>query len=70
MLDFSVTPWTIARQAPLSVAFPRQEHWSGLSFPSPGHLLKPGIETAFSGGFFAAEPPRNPEAEGILPISF
>ena len=30
-----VTPWTVARQAPLSMGFPRQEHWSGLPFPSP-----------------------------------
>ena len=35
------TPWTIARQAPLSVGFPRQEHWSELLFPSPpADLLK------------------------------
>ena len=31
----SATPWTIAHQAPLSVGFPRQAYWSGLSFPSP-----------------------------------
>ena len=31
-------------QAPLSMGFPRQEHWSGLSFPSPGDLPDPGIE--------------------------
>ena len=30
------TPWTVARQAPLSMGFSRQEHWSGLPFPSPG----------------------------------
>ena len=29
------TPWTVARQPPLSVGFSRQENWSGLSFPSP-----------------------------------
>ena len=40
----SATPWTVARQAPLSVRFSRQEHWSGLSFPSPGDLPDPGIE--------------------------
>ena len=33
-LDFFVTPWTVARQAPLSTGFPRQEYWSGLPFPS------------------------------------
>ena len=38
------TPWTVARQALLSMGFPRQEHWSGLPFPSPGDLLDPGIE--------------------------
>jgi len=31
----SVTPWTITLKAPLSMGFPRQEHWSGLPFPSP-----------------------------------
>ena len=38
------TPWTIACQAPLSVGVSRQEYWSGLPFPSPGHLADLGIE--------------------------
>ena len=38
------TPWTVAHQAPPSMGFSRQEYWSGLSFPSPGDLPKPGIE--------------------------
>ena len=29
------TPQTAAQQAPLSLGFSRQEHWSGLPFPSP-----------------------------------
>ena len=33
------TPWTVAQQAPLSMGFPRQEHWSGLPFPSPVHFI-------------------------------
>ena len=37
-------PWTAARQAPLSMGFPRQEYWSGLPLPSPGHIPDPGIE--------------------------
>ena len=37
-------PWTVARQAPLSMGFLRQEYWSGLPFPSPGDLPDPGIE--------------------------
>ena len=32
------TPWTIARQAPLSTGFSRQEYWSGLPCPPPGDL--------------------------------
>ena len=39
-----VTPQTVARQAPLSVGFPRQEYWSGEPLPSPGDLPDPGIE--------------------------
>ena len=31
------TPWTAAYQAPPSLGFSRQEHWSGLPFPSPMH---------------------------------
>ena len=38
-----VTPWTIARQAPLSMGFSRQEYWRAFPFPSPGDLLDPGI---------------------------
>ena len=38
------TIWTVARQVPLSMRFPRQECWSGLLFPSPGGLPNPGIE--------------------------
>ena len=37
------TPQTVARQAPLSMGFPRQECWSGLSFPSPEDFPNPGI---------------------------
>ena len=42
---FFVTPWTLARQAPLSMGFSRQEYWSGLPFPPSGDLPNPGIET-------------------------
>ena len=38
------TPWTVAYQAPPSLGFSRQEYWSGLPFPSPGDLPKPGIK--------------------------
>ena len=55
---FFATLWTIARQAPLSIGFPRQEYWSGLPFPYPGYLPDPGIKPtslmspALAGGFF------------------
>ena len=38
------TLWTVACQAPLSMGFSRQEHWSGLPCPLPGDLPEPGIE--------------------------
>ena len=38
------TPWTAARQAPLSMGFSKQRYWSELPFPSPGDLSDPGIE--------------------------
>ena len=48
----------VARQAPLSMGFSRQEYWSGLSWPHPGDLPDPVIEPAslmspaLAGGFF------------------
>ena len=38
------TPWTVANQAPLSMEFSRQEHWSRLPFPTPEDLPDPEIE--------------------------
>ena len=38
-----VTLWTVARQAPLSMGFSRQEYCSGLPFPPPGYLPDLGI---------------------------
>ena len=59
------TPWTVARQAPLSMGFSRHEYWSGLPFSPPGDCFDPGIELtssvspALAGGFFIIElPPR------------
>ena len=39
-----VNQWTVARQAPLSMRFSRQDYWSGLPFPSPGDLPEPDSE--------------------------
>ena len=38
-----VTPWTAARQAPPTMGFSRQEHWSGVPLPSPGDLPDLGV---------------------------
>ena len=38
VVSVSVTPWTVARQAPPTMGFSRQEHWSGLPCPPPGNL--------------------------------
>ena len=42
-VQFFVTPWTRARQAPLSMGFCRQEYWSGLPCPPPEDLPDTGI---------------------------
>ena len=62
---------TIARQAPLSMGFPRQEYWSGFPFPSPGDLPNPGTEpislmsSAMAGRFFTTS--ATWKAQDILP---
>ena len=43
-VQLSVTPWTVACRAPLSMGFSRQEYWSGLPFPPRGDLSNPGTE--------------------------
>ena len=67
------TPWTVTGQAPLSMAFPRQEYWSGLPFPPPGYLPDLGIKPAspaLAGGFLTkvdSLPPnhlRSPDSSG------
>ena len=55
-----MTPWTVAREAPLSMGFPRQEYWSGFPFHSTGDLPDPRIKSTSSalvGRFFTTEPP-------------
>ena len=74
MSDF-VTPWTVARQAPRSIEFHRQEYWGGSPFPTPGDLPNSGIEAmslvspALAGRLFT---PQLPDQHEILvePIKF
>ena len=61
MPDSSVTLWTIDHQASLSMAFSRQEYWSGLPFSASWDLPDAGIEpssSALAGGFFTTLTPR------------
>ena len=54
------TPWTVAHQAPPSMGFSRQEHWSGVPFPSLGDLPNPWIEPrspALQAEVLTSEPP-------------
>ena len=54
------TPWTVAHQAPQSMAFSGQEYWSMLPFSSPEDLPDPGIKPAspaLASGFLTTEPP-------------
>ena len=68
-MSYSAAPWTVAGQAPLSMGFPRQEHWSGLSFPPPGDFPDPGIKLTsptLAGRFFTTEPPEKPMGVSCL----
>ena len=64
-------PWTVACQAPLSMGFSRQEHWSGLPFPTPGDLPDPGIEpgspaSTLAGPLFTTAPPEKPRSSSPI----
>ena len=66
-----VTPWTTARQTPLSMEFSRQEYWSELPFSSPGDIPDPGIEPwlpALQADFLPSEPPGNPKEKLLSPF--
>ena len=57
----TLTLWSVAPKAPLSMGFFRQEYWSGLQCPSPADLSDPGTEPeesptspALAGSFFTS----------------
>ena len=61
-IQLFMTPWTVARQAPLSMGFSRRKYWSGLPFPSPRDLPDPGTKPessaspALAGRLFTTAP--------------
>ena len=67
-----VTPWTVARQAPMAIKFYRQEYWGGFPFPTPGDIPHSGTEPtspvspALAGEFFTTEPPGKPMENGMV----
>ena len=70
----TVTPWTVAHLALLSMRFSRQEYWSGLPCPPPGDLPNPEIEPRFptlQADSLLSEPPGKPLiGKKIIPNSY
>ena len=66
-VPLSVTPWTVACQAPLSMGFSSQGYWDGVPFPPPKDLPKQGIKLtspaslALAGGLFTTTPHGKPQ---------
>ena len=68
-----VTPWTVARQAPLSKGFSREEYWSGLPFPSSRDLPDPGIKPRspeLQVDSLPSEPPEKPLKDIYKPANY
>ena len=65
-----VTPWTVARQAPLTMGLSQARIRSGLPFPPPGDLPNPGIKhvsltsPASAEGFFTTSTTWGAQMEG------
>ena len=71
--DSFATPWTVFRQAPLSIGFSRQEYWSGLPFPPPGDLPDLGRALMFptlAGKSLTTEPPGEPKYSRCLLLNY
>ena len=67
------TPWTVSRQAPLSVGFFRQEYWSGFAMPSSrgsSRLRNQTHASCIAGGFFTSESPGKPHSENYMKLKF
>ena len=72
VMSESATPWTAAHQAPLSMDFSRQEHWTGLPCPPPGDLPNLGTEPrspTLQADSLLSEPPGKPKNTGVGSLS-
>ena len=63
----TVTPWTVAHQAPLSVGFPRPEYWSELPYLPPENFPDQTLVSWIASRFFTAEPPGKLLSKAYLP---
>ena len=64
LVSNSAISWMVARQAPPSMRFSRQEYWSEWPFPSPGDLPNPGVELrppTLQADSLPSEPPGEPK---------
>ena len=73
VVSYSVTPWTVAHQAPLCPwEFSTQEYWNGLPCPPPGGLPNPGIEPRspiLQVDSLLTKPPGKPKNPGVGSLS-
>ena len=63
-----MTPWTVATRLLCPWGFSRQEYWSGLPYPPPGDIPKPGIEPRsppLRVDFLPSETPGEPKKTGV-----
>ena len=63
VMSDSVTAWTVARQAPLSMGILQARNWSGLPCPPPGDLPNLGIKPrspSLQADSLLSEPPGKP----------
>ena len=66
-VQLSLAPRTVARQAPLSMGFSRQEYWSGWPLPPPRDVPDPIGPTslAMAGRFLPPAPPGKPKRKHV-----
>ena len=60
VMSDSATPWTVARQVPLSMEFSRQEYWIDLPFPSPSPTQGLNLGHLQCRHILSSEPPGKP----------
>ena len=68
-----MTPWTVARQAPLSMGILQSRILSGLACPPPGDLSNPRMKPrspTLPADSLPSEPPRKPKNTGVRSLPY